>query len=62
VGDFTADYRPVLSSERVPHYNNQVTVRLKKIMGEICSWTPKEGLTSKMTSSQSVVTGWSSRK
>jgi hypothetical protein len=30
VNDCTANYRPVLSSERVPHFNNQAIVRLKK--------------------------------
>jgi hypothetical protein len=35
--DCTANYTPVLSSEKVPHFNNQAVVRVKKRRGKIWS-------------------------
>jgi hypothetical protein len=34
VSDCTANYRPIPLSERVPHFNNQATVTLKKRKGK----------------------------
>jgi hypothetical protein len=39
-----ANYIPVLSSERTPHFNNKA-IRLKKRKGESSSWAPKQGPT-----------------
>jgi hypothetical protein len=42
VSDCTVNYRPVLSSERAPNYNNQAIVRQKNRKGNIWTWAPKE--------------------
>jgi hypothetical protein len=49
VSDCTANYRLVLLTERVPHFKNQTTVRLKKRKGKIWLWAPKEGQTPRLT-------------
>jgi hypothetical protein len=50
VSDCTANYRPVLSSERAPYIKNQGTVRLKRRTGKVVM-RPKIGPDAKI--------GWS---
>jgi hypothetical protein len=53
VSDCTANYRPVFSDERTPHFNNDAIVRLKKIKNLVMG--PQGGLNTKTTGRLSVV-------
>jgi hypothetical protein len=43
MSDCTANYTPVLSSEREHHFKNQAIVRPKRRKRKMWSWAPKEG-------------------